>query len=433
MTPEAPMSSSADAGDYGNTSDALDSMFDGASTQQSSSELSQQQSEPEPEQEYQAEDGTEPLEAEASSDEPVVDEDGRDEQFTDDAGRKYYNVKPDRMRGFVNAKNFVKSIEEFAPTVEDAKAHYEGASDFRAMQSMFDSAEPESLTQFMDYWQKGSPEAFGSMAQRLPAYLASQASNNPMAAQALGQIEAQVHRVTINRVYDRARETGDRDDFLSAQALDYAINGRYIETMEKIPSRQRQFDPQSEMRQREQQIDQRETQFANQRWQEFDRNYISGARDTVLTSAVDAAFRGAEQAFPAGILKAAKREAIAQINESIEKNFEFNRNQKVETSDIQRDLVRAIRSGQTTNLEPRAARLVEEFKARVTRILPGIVKPLIGDATKGVVQQSQATHNRLATGAQKTAPGAGGKPTPRDIFPKPNWKSASEGLDALLG
>ena len=285
----------------------------------------------------------------------------------------------------------------------------------------------------MDYWQKGSPEAFGSMAQRLPAYLASQASNNPMAAQALGQIEAQVHRVTINRAYDKARETGDRDDFLSAQALDYAINGRYIETMEKIPSRQRQFDPQSEMRQREQQIDQRETQFANQRWQEFDRNYISGARDTVLTSAVDAAFRGAEQAFPAGILKAAKREAIAQINESIEKNFEFNRNQKVETSDIQRDLVRAIRSGQTTNLEPRAARLVEEFKARVTRILPGIVKPLIGDATKGVVQQSQATHNRLATGAQKTAPGAGGKPTPRDIFPKPNWKSASEGLDALLG
>ena len=43
-----------------------------------------------------------------------------------------------------------------------------------------------------------------------------------------------------------------------------------------------------------------------------------------LQSAVDAAFRGAEQAFPAGILKAAKREAIAQINESIEKNFEFN-------------------------------------------------------------------------------------------------------------
>jgi hypothetical protein len=195
-------------------------MFDAASTQQSSSELSQQQSEPEAEQEYQAEDGAEPLEAEASSDEPVIDEDGRDEQFTDDAGRKYYNVKPDRMRGFVNAKNFVKSIEEFAPTVEDAKSHYEGASDFRAMQSMFDSAEPESLTQFMDYWQKGSPEAFGSMAQRLPAYLASQASNNPMAAQALGQIEAQVHRVTINRAYDRARETGDRDDFLSAQALD---------------------------------------------------------------------------------------------------------------------------------------------------------------------------------------------------------------------
>lgn len=433
MTPEAPMSSSADAGNYGNTSDAMDSIFDAPSTQQSAPEIPQQQTpEPEPETKYQAEDATEPVEAEAA-DETIVDEDGQDEQFTDDAGRKYYNVKPDRMRGFVTAKNFVKAIEEFAPTVDDAKAHYEGASDFRAMQSMFDSAEPESLNQFMGYWHKGSPEAFGAMAQRLPAFLASQAGSNPMAAQALNQIEAQVHRVTINRAYDRARETGDRDDFLSAQALDYAINGRYIEAMDKIPSRQRQFDPQAEMRQREHQIDQRETHFANQRWQEFDKNYISGAKDSAITSAVDAAFKVAESAYPAGILKAAKREAIAQIQESIEKNFEFNRNQKVETSDIQRDLVRAIRSGQTTNLEPRAARLVEEFKARVNRILPGIVKPLIGDATKGVMQQSQTTHNRLATGAAKTAPGAGGKPTPRDIFPKPNWKSAGEGLDALLG
>jgi hypothetical protein len=433
MTPEAPMSSSADAGSYGSTSDALDSVLDAPSTQQSAPELPQQQT-PEPEAEYQAEDATEQGEAEAASDESIVDEDGHDEQFTDEAGRKYYNVKPDRMRGFVSAKNFVKSIEEFAPTVADAKAHYEGASDFRAMQSMFDSAEPESMNQFMNYWHKGSPEAFGSMAQRLPAFLASQAGSNPMAAQALNQIEAQVHRVTINRAYDKAQQTGDKDDFLSAQALDYAINGRYIETMDRIPSRQRQVDPQDQMRQREQQIDQREAQFANQRWQEFDKSYISGAKDAAINSAVDAAFKVAESAYPAGILKATKREAIVQIQESIEKNsFEFSRNQKVETSDIQRDLVRAIRSGQATNLEPRAARLVEEFKARVNRILPSIVKPLIGDATKGVMQQSQATHNRLATGSQKTAPGAGGKPAPRDIFPKPNWKTASEGLDALLG
>ena len=99
MTPEAPMSSSADAGDYGNTSDAMDSIFDAPSTQQSAPEIPQQQTpEPEPETEYQAEDATEPVEAEAASDETIVDEDGQDEQFTDDAGRKYYNVKPDRTK-----------------------------------------------------------------------------------------------------------------------------------------------------------------------------------------------------------------------------------------------------------------------------------------------------------------------------------------------
>lgn len=429
------MAPSADAGDYSSTASALDGIFDdpGTSTPEPSQEPAADAEPAAPEPDVQTEDPTEQVEAEpVEPEEANVDDDGQDEQFTDDAGRKYYNVKPERMRGFVTAKNFVKAIEEFAPTVEDAKAHFEGASDFRAMQSMFDSAEPQALGQFMNYWHKGSPEAFSAMAQRLPAFLASQATNNPLAAQALGNIESQVNRVTINRIYDKARETGDPDDFKLAQAVDYAINGKYLETPDQIPTRQRQVDPQDQIRQREQQQDQREQQFANQRWEEFDKNYISGAKNTALTSAVDAAFKVAEQAFPAGILKAAKREAIAQITEAIEKSFEFNRNQKVETSDIQRDLVRAIRSGSTTNLEPRAARLVEEFKARVNRVLPGIVKPLIGDATKGVVQQSQATHNRLATGAQKTAPGAGGKPSPKDIFPKPNWKSVSEGLDALL-
>jgi len=434
MTPEVPVSPSADAGSFSSASSLLDSVLD-APTQQSAPEPPQQSAPeppPEPEQVEQAEEAPEQVEEQTSDEEAIVDDDNEaSEEFTDDAGRKYYNVKPNRMREFVNAKNYLKAVEEFAPTVEAAKANYESASDFRAMQVLFDSGQPESLNQFMNYWATGSPEGFGEMAKSLPAFLASQAGQNPVAAQALHQIESQVHRVTVARAYEKAQATGDPKDLYAAQSIDFAINGKFHESLDKIPARQ-QPQPQDQIRVREQQIEQREQQFANQRWQDFDNQYITGAKDSALTAAVEAAFAPAASAFPAGLLSAAKREAIAQIKDSIEKNFEFSRNQKVETSDIQRDLVRAIRSGQTTNLEPRAARLVEEFKARVNRVLPGIVKPLIGDATKSVMQQSQATHNRLATGAKKVAPGAGGKPAPRDIF-KPNWKSASEGLDALLG
>lgn len=365
-----------------------------------------------------------------------ADEDGEtDEEFVDDAGRKRYHVAPERMKAFVNAKNYFRAVEDFAPTIEAAKANYEGASDFRALQGEFASAEPQAIGKFMDYWQQGAPEAFGAMAQSLPVYLANRAAqNDPVALQALNNIENQVHQATIGRLYDKAQSTKDPKDLYAAQSIDFAINGRYHAALDKIPQRA-QSAPQDQMRQREQAHERSVSQFAQQRWQEFDANYLTGARESSLTAAVDTLFKVAESspAFTKPMLAAAKREAIAQAKDALAKQFEWNRNQQVETSDIQRDLVKAIRTGSTTNLEPRAAALVQEYKARINRILPGIVKPLIGDATKGVMQQSAAAHERAATGAKKIAPGAGGKPAPRNVIPVPNWKTASEGLDALLG
>lgn len=363
---------------------------------------------------------------------PIVDDESESEEFTDDAGRKYYNVKPTRMREFVNAKNFMKEMADFAPTIEDAKAHYESASDFRALQSDFASGEPEGVQNFMGFWSNGAPEAFNSMATQLPAYLARLASqNNPGALQALRSIEGQVHRATISEAYDKARQTGDPKDLYAAQSIDFSINGKYHDSLDKIPQRQ-QPQPQDQVRQREQQISQREEQFANQRWQEFDGTAITGAKDAALTSAVDAAFKVAESAFTPGLLSAAKREATAQVTEVLKKQFEWNRNQTVDQKDIQRDFLKAVRTGARTNLEPRAAALVQSYKARIAAVLPGIVRPLIGERTQAVMQQSAQTHQRLAKGATRTAPGAGGSPAPRSIAPRGQRQSVDNRLDQIF-
>jgi hypothetical protein len=242
-----------------------------------------------------------------------------------------------------------------------------------------------------------------------------------------------VLRAKTNEAYDKARQTGDPNDLYRAQALDFSINGKYHESLDKIPQRQ-QAQPQDRIQQERQQLEQQRNEFATQRWQEFDTAVISGAKEAALNGAVDSAFKQFESVFAGspGLLSAAKREATAQVQKELEKQFEWNRNQTVEEKDIQRDFLKAIRSGQKTNLEPRAAALVDAYKARVSRALPGIVKSLIGERTQTVMQQSAQTHQRLAAGAQKASPGAGGKAVPRDIFPSQNWKTPGEGLDALL-
>lgn len=436
MTPTMESPVSADQG-YSSISAGLESLLDAPDT-------STQQAAPGPPQEPEAvadepidQPGGEeaPSEDEAPAPEMELDDEDADpdEEVIDVDGRKRYHVKPAKMLRLTAANKFVKEISDFAPDIQTAKAHYEAASDFRALQSDFASGDPEGVQNFMGYWANGAPAAFHSMAQQLPAFLARAASQDPGAAQALKAIESQVHRATIADAYDRAVRSGDPKDLYAAQSLDFAINGKFHESLDKIPARTQQ-QVQDPVRQREQQIEQREQQFAQQRWAEFDSQALSGATQNALKTAVDAAFKVAEKAFTPGLLNAAKRGAMAQAETELKKNFEWNRNQEVEMRDIQRDFLKAIRTGQKTNLEPRAAALVQAYQARLAQVLPRIVKPLIGEQTRAVVAQSQAQHTRLAQGAKKTSPGAGGAPAARSVLPaQGGWKNVSEGLDALLG
>jgi hypothetical protein len=434
MTPSPAAPAAASGGDFTSASSMMDSLLDSPSE---SSTPEPKQAAPEPpavKAEPVAEPVAEEVEQEAAP-EPNYEDEVDQEEVIDQEGRKYYNVKPQKMAKFVAANKAWTQISEFAPTVEDARAHYESSSDFRALQSDFASGEPEGVQNFMGYWSKGAPEAFQTMATQMLPYLAKLAgSGDPGFQKVISAIESQVHRATITSAYDKARQTGDPKDLYAAQAIDFAINGKFVESVDKIPVRQtRQID---HTQQREQQLNQRETEFANRHWQEFDSTAISGAKESALTSSVEAAFRPFESVFAGSprLLAAAKRDAIAEVQKEIAgKHFEWKRNQELETNDIKRDLIRSVKAGQKTDLGPRAAALVQDYRNKVSNTLPRIVKELIGEQTRSVVQQSAKTHESLARGAGKTSPGAGGKAVPRDIFPTPNWKSTSEGLDALLG
>lgn len=412
----------------GGSASAIDSLLDAPDIQESSP------AEAEPEAEEQAE----PEQAEDTGeydDLPSEEDSEIDPESIDLEGRNHYRVPPSRMKTFVQAKNFQNAIADIAPTVEAVQQLHQSASDFRAMQIEFQAGTPEAAGKFLEFW-AGSPEGIGAVTQQLPVYLAERAqAGDQQALRTLTNLETMVHAADINRLYDQAAKTGDATDLWKAQMQDYLRNGKHrYETVQAIPRQDPAQVQRQQQQQREQALNARENQQIQNQWQSFDKQYLNGAKETSLQQEIEKAFAVVKGKYPEGVLSALKREAQAKVAEGLKSSFEWNRNHNLEAGDIQRDFANSLRANRPTkDVEPRANALVNDYRARAARLLPGIVKPLIAGQTERIVAESKATHQKLAAGAAKSAPGGSGRPAPRSITDRTNWKTASEGLEALLG
>lgn len=382
--------------------------------------------EPEPEPEPLTEEETEPAEL-PDDEEQDIDPESLDQN------RNHYRVPPNRMKAFVQAKNFMKAIEEYAPTVEAVKDLHQNASDFRAMQIEFQSGQPEAVSKFLDFW-GSAPEGLAALSHKLPEYLAT---NNPAALQ---QLEGRVHQATVTRAYDRAARVAAGGDskaaaaeLYKAQSLEYALTGKFrYNSAAEIPRVDPAKTQESALQQREQALARQQDQFITNQWSGFDKQNLSGAKESSLQQEIDKAFAPVKDSYQPGVLAALKREASAKVQEALKGSFEWDRNHNLEVAGLKREFYNSIRSGKATNAEPQAQALVNDYRSRAARVLPSIVRPLINGATQKVVAQNQATHQKLAAGAAKSAPGGSGRPAPRSITPMQPRQSVSDRLDELL-
>lgn len=365
------------------------------------------------------------------------DEEETPEQVQDN-GRNAYKMSEAHMQRLTAAKDFLAKVQEFAPTPEAAQEHFQRASDFHAMESDFASADPANVGEFLNYWNQQSPEAMGVMAQQLPAFLEKTGNH-----QVLRAIEGQVYGATVNRLYTQAQQAvqqfgegsaAAKQALYKAQALDYAINGKH-KGLDALPKVDPNARTQQTQQQREQAINKRETDFINNQWQSWDKAYVSGAKETALTGALDKILNDPriKDAYTPGILNSIRQTATNEIQQKLAADLEWNRNHSIEQRNIQRDFLSSMRKNERTDFQPRIQAHVGDYANRISRVLPSVLKPLIQGATKNAVDANGALHQRLAAGAARSAPNGSGVPARRSIAPVPgNWKSAREGLDALL-
>lgn len=367
----------------------------------------------------------EPLDEETEV--PPAEDDEEDESLESIKDGKKYRVNSTKMKRLLEASKIVKAASEhFDPTPEAIESHYKDATVLRHMAADFKTADPQSMNDFLHHWSLESPEALAAMAQAVPAFLARNGMNSPLRA-----IETQVQNALVSRAYSEVaqiaatpaaeRSKSDAAKLYRAQTLDYAVNGSYKKDAEIQQMAQQPQRPQID--QREQRLNQQEKNLHDTHWNNFDTNYVTGPRESILTTALDEAFKPFDGKYSDKVLKSLKASARTDVQEAISKRAEWKRNQDIELSDIQREFRQALKTNKRTDLEPRITAVNSEYRNFISRQIPGVVKALTPGATKAVVADSQATHDRLARGARQTAPGAGGTAAPRSIKGQ-NYKEA---------
>jgi hypothetical protein len=365
---------------------------------------------------------------------PSEDDAEIDPESIDLNGRSHYRATPAQMKSFLQARKFQQSIADIVPNVEAAQDLHQRASDMRAMEIEFSRGTPEGVNKFLNHWSQ-SPEGLSAVVANLPYFLATKAQNgDQQALRTLNHMEGIVHSADVSNFYEKAAKTGNPADLWKAQTQDYIHNGKYkYATVNDIPREDAAQVQRRQQQARDQQLTIRENQYIDRQWKTFDAQSLTGAKENLRQQAVDTAFKTVEKAYSADSLAALKDRAIKKVDEALNSNPEWERKHRLETEDIQTEYARALRANQQTNAGARAQALVNDYQARLTRALPGIVKPLINAQTKDMVGQNKALHQKLAAGAAKSAPGGGGRPAPQSIAPmRQGRQSAADRIEEIF-
>ncbi len=382
--------------------------------------------------------------APASDDEPLIgdDDDLEEPEEVEQDGRQAYKMSKGRMDRFQAAHKFQQAVSEIGlDSVESAQQLYQAASDAQAMEMDFrnplaqvqmpDGSQTTAINAFLDHWHGTSPDGMAALATNILPFMAQKAP------QVVRQIEGQVSTVLVSRAYNQAQAVESQQPgsdaakaaLYKAQSLDYALNGKH-KTLDQLPKQNPQNQQMSDLQRREQDLNRREKMTLDNQWNQFDAAQVSGAKTKALDEAVDGALKIVQGKFSPKVLGSMRNSILNEAQQALKSQFEWNRNHGLEEQDIQREFRQALKTGQRTNVEPRVQALVQDYKARLSRIVPSIARGYIQDATTQAVASNRQTHDR-ARASQQTAPSGNGRAPNRGAQGK--FTSVEQGLDAIFG
>lgn len=327
-------------------------------------------------------------------------------------GQSYLMPKGELPR-LQNALKYSEAVGQIFANPMEAQSAAIQASDMRTLFNDWHFGTPESLRSVMNHLAGSNhtdpaaraayQRSFTQMAQMAPEMLRQ---INPGA---YSQFVSSMGKSLTAQMYERAAQTGNQQDFLDAQAMDWALTGQYKTELPKT-------DPAAQAR----------TQFERERAEfqarqeaglkrdilSFNQNVVEGAKFAQLGTRIDALLAPVKAKFNdvayADLKAGIQREAIDSLMKS-----EWFTEHKQNFDQLMADYRHTWTQGSPgQGLQPRVQAYINDFLSRASRVLPAIAQKRVNATTQARVGRSPAAPKPAATNRPAPAP-SNGQPSAR--------------------
>lgn len=343
-------------------------------------------------------------------------------------GTSYLVPKAD-MGTLNGVKQYAEAVQNRFPTASDAESAYLVSSDFRAIQSDFLSGDVHHVLNYFAGKDHSDPttaaqyrQSFAQMAQKMPDVLKG------VDEQAYSKMGDGFVQQRIDAAYQRATESGDAEDLLAAQRLDWGVSGKYKTELPKHDPIKAEQERQDAARK---EFEQRETGLMDRDWKSFNQNTLEGPKWQQFHSEIDKALAPIKAKYDPIVFDSVKDKIANSVIDKLKNDFEWARTHENERKALEANY-RQLWKGQkpADGLKPRIQAYTNDFMARVRRQLPAIAAPLLSKATASQNAVAQPPPKPAAPPTTPVQRAANGQFVPKpqegryDIFSDPDFTSA---------
>lgn len=355
--------------------------------------------------------------AEESAQEEAIEDDGQRPEIpnltesrwkTVHAGYKY-TQEIGRALGLVGEDGRV-DISMFPPA-QEVQAMREAYSDRIAMEHDFASGDPQNAEQWLQNWHGFSDKGMGAVAAAMPRFLAA---NQPQAYQAMATPVLHSFLDYMYRMGTQQEDPQVRDYILNgARAAEWWLkggpNGGTYRTDQDIlkPQAPQPSPLERELASSRQQLAQIQ-QRSQQAQQAHFADSVNGVIGTQMDSSIDQALSPLKAFYPNPVsFTAVRNEFINRLQQQLQGDAIGRRQFAI-----------AMERAQATRNQEDQQALVSHYMTMARRAVNAVRGKFISEASKGIVQNSNARHEQLAAAASKVGPTSAGTPHRQSIVTK---------------
>jgi len=304
-------------------------------------------------------------------------------------------------------REYYAKVQEKFPTVGDAEEAYSRASQFGLMNTDFLYGDDNGIDNFLAYLTgKGVDPAYPDLANQFKGSFVKMAQRMP---DTLRSVDPQAHynftdsliKQEIDAAYSAAAESGNPEHFKAAQWLDYGWNGKYRTELGKPDPAAQQTNV---LTQREQGIQQRESQLLERDWTAFNSSKLEGAKWQEFNAELDRTLAPVKDKYDATIWPHVRDGIRRDVLAKMTKNEAWAGQHSGSLRGLKATYDQLWKAGKSPDALTTSARAyINDFMIQARRAIPEVSKALLSKtppAKAGTPQQVPAATARPNTPAR---------------------------------